>query len=374
MHGCRTDGNVGGDMGLVYYYTSSDGQSWSCQQEIKPEEGNSYDYFGSAVALYHKNKAAIGAWGSDLAAGGGGVVYTYRMVDSQWSQYSRLLSPEPASSEWYGGSISIDQHYLAIGAIGNSNGGAMAGAVYVYSDYDSYEWALQKKLYGETSDSFGKAIAVHGDILVIGSPSAYRRKTNSYDMYSQRTGRVSVYRVKNFNNWYFEESIVCVDCEIGDVFGLSVDVNGESGTIVIGKKSGAYVYQYAIASAAGYRWADETVLTPPKGLVKVDTSYGVAVALSDTAAVVGSRDEAGRGGTQSGMAFAFVGFASSHDDSADALLQQEIFIYEILYSIIGFGLVVLIVLLGVMVFQIITDTLKDDVKVVTQKDHKPLIR
>jgi hypothetical protein len=363
-------------MGLVYYYaaTARNGQSWSALQEIRPVGGNSYDYFGSSVALYHKNKAAIGAWGSDLAAGGGGVVYTYRMVNSQWSQYGRLVSPDPADFEWYGGCLSINQHYLAVGAIGNSVGGAMAGAVYVYSDFDSYSWALQKKLYGEASDNFGKSVAVHGDLLAVGAPGAFRRPGTSTDFYAQRTGRVSLYRAKSYSTWQLEEGVICTDCDVNDAFGTSVDVNSNSGTVVVGKKQGAYVYQYDKNSAAGYKWADQTVITPPEELVQQDNNYGISVAVTETSAFVGSRDEVGLGGTQSGMAFAFIGFVSAYDYSLDALLRDEITVYEVLYSVIALGIMVLILLPVIIISQVIHDSFKRDDREADQRDHKPLIK
>lgn len=338
--------------------------------------GNSYDYYGSAVGIYHKNKAAVGAWGSDIAAGGGGVVYTYRMdKNGMWSQNSRLVSPSPTDFEWYGGSISLYHHTLAVGASGSNTGGSMGGAVYVYSDASTEgSWQLKKKYYGEGSDSFGKAVAVHEDILVVGSPGAYRYKADYYDQFAHRTGRVTVYRMKN-NEWAFEETITCGDCDTGAAFGGSVAVNSNPGTIVIGQKKKAFVYQYQEGSMAGQKWKDETGLVAPAEFVQQDNSYGISVAVSETTAFVGSRDEVGLGGTQAGVVFAFVGAIDSYKYALQELLRKEIIIYEILYSIIGLGLVILIVLPIVMVGQFLADKMKEaENESVSAKDQKPLIK
>jgi hypothetical protein len=103
---------------VVFYYSSDDGLSWDLKQGLHPSGGAAYDYFGSSVSIFHKNKAAVGAWGSDVAAGGGGAVYTYRMVDGIWTQQQVIVSPTPAAFEWFGGSVSVSQHFLAVGAVG----------------------------------------------------------------------------------------------------------------------------------------------------------------------------------------------------------------------------------------------------------------
>ena len=360
-------------MGVVYYYSSNDGNKWSSLQRISALNGNTYDYFGSAVGLYQKNKAVIGAWGSDIAAGGGGAVYTYRMVNNQWSHNGRIVSPSPVDFEWFGGSVSVYGHALVVGAAGSTGGGNMGGAVFMYSDATSPTFALQKKVYGETSDTFGKSVAVHGDIMVVGAPGAYRNKADYYDQFSLRTGRVTVYRWKN-NVWSFEEYITCTDCGNGDVFGLSVAVNSHSGSIVVGKKKGASVYQYDGGATAGNRWKDVTELTPPEEMVVQDNSYGSSVAISETAAFIGSRDETGLGGIQAGKVFGFVGAVDTYDYALEAQLRKEIIIYEILYGIIGLGLVILAVLPVVMVAQILGDKLREEAQESKAKDHRPLIK
>lgn len=360
-------------MGVVYYYSSSNGNKWSSVQRISAANGNTYDYFGSAVGLYQKNKAVIGAWGSDIAAGGGGAVYTFRMVNNQWSQNARIVSPNPVDFEWFGGSVSVYGHALVVGAAGSTVGGNMGGAAFMYSDATSPIFSLQKKVYGQASDTLGKNVAVHGDLMVVGSPGAYRIKADYYDQFSLRTGRVAVYRWKN-EAWTFEEYITCSDCGNGDVFGISVAVNSHSGSVVVGKKKGAFVFQYDGDATSGNRWKDVTELKPPGDMVVQDNSYGSSVAISETTAFVGSRDETGLGGIQAGKVFGFVGAVDTYDYAMEKQLRKEIIIYELLYGIIGLGLIILAVLPIVMVVQIMGDKLREEAQESTAKDHRPLIK
>lgn len=336
--------------------------------------GNSYDYFGSAVALYYKNKAVVGAWGSDIAAGGGGAVYTYRMVNGQWSHNGMLVSPVPADFEWFGGSVSVYGHTLAVGAAGSTAGGAMAGAVYLFRDRNNGQFQSWKRIYGDAGDTMGKSVAVHEDLLVIGSPGAYRYKADYYDQFASRTGRVTIYRLVN-DAYAFEETITCDDCENGQVFGASVAVNAHGGSIAVGRKQGAYVYQYKAGNINGQKWRDETILTPPDELIDQDNSYGLCVAISQTSAFVGSRDETGLGGIQAGVVFGFVGALDAHDYESEAQLKREILIYEVLYGVIGLGLVILIFLPIIMIGQVVMDRISDEAGVSTSaKDQKPLIK
>lgn len=292
------------------------------------------------------------------------------MINGVWSQNAKLVSPNPVAFEWFGGSLSVSEHSLAIGAVGASTYGNLGGAVYVYSDKNANTWKYVQTFEGVGNDYFGKSLALHGNVMAIGSPGAYRYKATTYDAYAKRTGRVSVYRLVD-NIWQFEEYICCIDCEEGATFGMSVDIN--YGTVVVGRRQGAYAYQYDNYGISGYLWAKTIELQPPDNLVNEMNGYGVAVAVSTSVIFVGSKDEVKSGGLVTGAVYAFQGTVDGYFSTLQKLLSQEITVYTVLYAAIGGGLMILAILPVFILAHVLYDRIKAE-EGKSKKEQKPLIK
>jgi hypothetical protein len=98
-------------------------------------------------------------------------------------------------------------------------------------------------------DQFGQAIALDGDILVVGAPGNDDR--------GSQTGAVYVFRFDGLL-FQFEQKLIAADTAAGDEFGFSVDVDPGGPLITVGAPGGeaAYVFRHNGAS-----WIEEAKLT-----------------------------------------------------------------------------------------------------------------
>ncbi len=158
-----------------------------------------------------------------------------------------------------------------------------AGAVYpVTIDPTFTQFNKLTASDGAAGDQFGSAVAVDGDTAIIGAPG---------DDIGANPDQGSAYVfVKSGANWSFQQKLTASDGSLDDTFGRSVDVSGN--IAVIGQyagefsshafRGGAYIFV-----RSGTTWTQQTLIT--NGLT--GDSYGVAVGISGTTAVVGAPED-----------------------------------------------------------------------------------
>jgi hypothetical protein len=334
-----------------------------------PDALNS-DYFGGAVAIYQQYKLLVGAWGSDSFAGGGGCVYSYRTVNGAWSSTSRLYSSVPTAGQWFGSSIALSHHWAVIGAPGDMRGGYQAGSAHVYTDDGYILWQPRADFIGEEGDSFGKTVSIYDSVIAIAAPTAHRSTT--YDAFSKRTGRVTIYRLVN-NYWTFDEYIICNDCTENSYFGLSISLLSD--VITVGKIGGAYTFQYKEDEPFTYRWATVVSLIPSDGLSAESHGYGFAVAQSRYTVFVGSKGESSNNLDDTGAVFVFRGLILREQSDIEAYQTtlMEIKIYDFLYSAIATGLTVLSILVVVFLTHVLYDNIRAVESAKPPKEENPFL-
>lgn len=183
--------NSATNAGAVYVFTRS-GSTWSHQALLKPHNTGANDNFGFSVSL-SAGLLVAGAPGesgsgsgsnppSDDNAPEAGAVYVFAGGGSTWSQQAYLKPGNPDARDHFGYAVSIDQNLLAVGArdeagsgIGvdpaASNSAPSAGAVYLFS-LNGGDWSAAGYLKAsntETTDEFGRAVAVSGSSVIAGA-------------------------------------------------------------------------------------------------------------------------------------------------------------------------------------------------------------
>jgi len=74
--------------------------------------------------------------------------------------------------ERFGGSVSISNGTLVIGAISADDNGYFSGSAYIY-EFDGIDWIEETKLIpadNSESDQFGNAVAIDGETIIVGAP------------------------------------------------------------------------------------------------------------------------------------------------------------------------------------------------------------
>lgn len=237
--------------------------AFSQQAFFKSSNNDPGDRFGEAVAI-SGNIAAVGAPGEDGSAqgvngpknnepsgSGRGAVYIFSRNDSNWTEtaYLKAGNPpvNPLNNHHFGEALAISGNTLVVGAPGeesnatgvngdSTNQGSLAGAAYVFV-LNNGVWTQQAYLKaGNTGylDNFGGAVAMDGDIVVVGATGEDGSSTtiNGPDNNGAlESGAAYVYE-RTGTTWALTAYLKAPNAEEGDLFGSSVAVSGN--TIVIG--------------------------------------------------------------------------------------------------------------------------------------------
>ncbi|QDV09365.1 hypothetical protein Poly30_49230 [Planctomycetes bacterium Poly30] len=166
--GAPYDATTANQAGSVHFFDLV-GSNWVRTQVI---QGLALDQLGSSVAV-----------SGDFAAASHGhpdrEVEVFERQLGDWVLVDVLDYPgDPVGVPTFGGSIALDGTTLAVGAPTASEGGVLAGAVYVY-ERTGAGWQLSATLAGSLSGTgfpvspdHGRRVALQGDTLVVSSPRA----------------------------------------------------------------------------------------------------------------------------------------------------------------------------------------------------------
>ena len=339
---------VGGDQfdesadasGAVYVYIRDQG-TWSFQAYLKASNTGDFDTFGWSLALSgdtlvvgspREGSAATGVDGdgaNDLALQSG-AAYVFVRSGQTWSQQAYLKPSNTGVSDWFGGDVDISGDTIVVGApfessaasgVGGDEGdnsAQFAGAAYVFVR-SGQSWSQQAYLKASNTgagDQFGGAVAVDGDLIVVGAryedSAASGVGGNQASNAIEDSGAAYVYR-RDGTSWSQVAYLKSPHTNVDDWMGAAVAVQGDR--VVVGAigegtsspginpphdnsapQSGA-VYSYR--GAGGGPWTYESTLkasNPFQG-----NSFGVAVALGGDLLVAGATGQA----AQSGAAYLF---------------------------------------------------------------------
>lgn len=158
-------------MGTVYIYTNVGG-TWELSTRILPPTETYYLYFGANISLY----------GNDLAVATenqtyDGPVYVFHNTVGTWNLTGNLHPASVVMWDVFGGSVSMTQDLLMVGAPGKTTGLQESnGCVYVF-EYTGTEWVetdLLTSLDYAEYDSFGSSVCATPSRAIISAPGAYR--------------------------------------------------------------------------------------------------------------------------------------------------------------------------------------------------------
>ena len=272
------------------------------------------DRFGGAVAV-DGEWLAVGASyeGGDFnALGLSGAVYVFRMTKSGWQQDAYLQAAAPDIGDSFGAAVAVRGNTIVVGAPGessgvpgnpNDNSSEQAGAVYVFI-HDGTEWLEQGYLKASnigSFDYFGAAVAVDGDVIVVGTQwedsAASGVNGDQGSDAAMDAGAAYVFR-RSGQAWTQEAYLKASNPGAGDEFGDSVAISGD--TIVVGARdedSGRGGVGDAENAGAAYVFQREAGLWEPAGFLKSSNAdagdrFGEDVAIDGSTIVVGAPFEA----------------------------------------------------------------------------------
>jgi hypothetical protein len=192
--------------------------------------------FGSMHVALSDQLVVVGVGGEgsatthpdDNSAPKAGAVYVYSRTSSGVSpQY--IKAPRPEAGALFGQSVSLSGSHLAVGAPFEDTDGTDSGAVYVFEwskgRFDDSKPVRVPRNVAHAGDSFGLAVALDGDLLVVGAPGESSGGTqldaDPTDTSVPLDGAAYVYRLVD-GEWSLEHYVKPGYARTESGFGLSV--------------------------------------------------------------------------------------------------------------------------------------------------------
>lgn len=306
------------DAGAVYVFLRADGE-WRASVELTAPTPVSYDRFGASVAISGDTLVA-GADRHDGFTTDGGAAFVFtRAKDGTWAHTVTLAPRSLAPSATLGYSAALDGDTLVLGAPG-------AGTVHVFSRRGG-TWREQAELRPPAAlrySGFGHSVRLDGEALVVGA--------NTASDLLMLGGSAYVFR-RQAGTWQLEAELRSPRDEALARFGTAVAIRGDvvligASRATVGESTragAAFVFE-----RRGGAWVAVAELAndPPRS----DEEFGRALALLPGAAVVGSHfgDAAG---LNTGGAVLYTNESGDWRRSAVLLAEDRATISEFAYAI-----------------------------------------
>lgn len=205
-----------------------------------------------------------------------GSIRILRLVDGQWVRFKTIEAPIVEISNAFGYAVAIDGNRMAVSMpdyhrIGSSD---HFGAVVIY-EFDGNDWVYAQVIEGgPIVQGFGRAIAMSGAHLVVGSPD------------SSSGGQVAVYELTSENRFRFVTGLSSGAVTPGGRFGLVISLRDN--TLLIGAPQSdsatGYVssWEFDVQSAT---WTGGSQIQSPP--LAPGSRFGAAIEQTDTHAIIG---------------------------------------------------------------------------------------
>ncbi len=267
-----------------------DGTQWVQQQRLTPSDPETSDSFGTAVAI-HDDTAIVGAPGKNGGGSDHGAVYVFTRdpVSGQWTEQQKLTASDAADDDQFGGAVAIDGDTILAGATGVDGAGSDRGQAYIFKRVWG-NWSETQKLTAsdaEDSDYFGSAVAISGNVALIGAPWRDGAGVNRGGAYVFTFGGAAWAEAKILNG---------SDAADSNFLGFSVALNAAGSALAGapstgGKPENSAAYLFTFNGATWTETKKFNDASSPKPF-----SMGRSVALGDSTAVVTSFGGATTGG------------------------------------------------------------------------------
>ncbi len=235
--------------------------------------------------------AVVGAYQDDDATNdnsGSAHVFTRSSSAAPWSWSAKLTASDAAANDEFGIAVAVDGDTIVVGAHQNDSN---KGAAYVFTKPESGGWADATETAKLTAsdaaanDEFGISVAVHGETVVVGAHQ------NDADDQDNNEGAGYVFTKPESGGWADgteTPKLIASDATRGDEFGISVAVDDDEDTIVVGAYLDDHTdYDGNTIGSAGSAyvftqdsngWSQKTKLTGPSRGKGDWLGYSVAVA------------------------------------------------------------------------------------------------
>ena len=151
----------------IYHY---DGSVWNEQAKLTAADEQPDDHFGAAVSI-SGDTALVGAYGNDDDGADSGAAYIFTFDGADWIEQAKLTAADAAAGDNFGVAVAIGENRALVGAAGDDDSGADSGSAYIFA-FDGTAWSQQAKLTAtdaEAGDGFGVSTSMSADGVMVGA-------------------------------------------------------------------------------------------------------------------------------------------------------------------------------------------------------------
>ncbi|MBC8341687.1 MAG: hypothetical protein H8E63_08525 [Proteobacteria bacterium] len=243
--------------------------------KLTASDAVSGDVFGFATAI-DGDELLIGAENHDVVGVGSGAVYAYRRVGSEYEEIQKIVPAGLAAGDAFGSAIAIDGDVAVIGARLAKGGN---GSAYVFRLVDG-QWVEEQELvglFGEVGPEqgqFGRAVAISGPWIAVGAPR------DNFFVFAPRPkmGSVSMFEYTNVpeqDPWEFpgfpDGYLTPERRPSGELFGTSVALDGN--VLAVGAVGDSTVGSITITEGGDYRVGSTSFATVVLDCVGCDGTF-----------------------------------------------------------------------------------------------------
>jgi hypothetical protein len=213
-----------------------------------------------------------------------GAAYVFVRDGSSWVLQEKLLAFDGQDGNTFGVAVAVDGNTIVIGDSKNSQLASDAGAVYVFIK-NGTSWSLEQKLTasdGAAADGFGSSVTIENDQLVVGAPGRDEKKSSD--------GAAYVF-IRNGGQWTEQAKLVVSGTTNEfDFLGSAVSISGDT-ALIAAKGCCADGLSYSTGGAyvfvrVGENWSQQAKLVPSDGAWQ--DAFGNAVDVTGDVALIGA--------------------------------------------------------------------------------------
>jgi len=299
--------------GSVYIYkrtfTTGGASTWKEQDKLTAGDvENNFDAFaafGNAVALSENELIlVVGSYLDNDQGTDSGSVYVFARSSENDSfvQEAKLTATDGEVEDYFGTSLDISGEIIVVGSYGhgqvNDGFGFQRGSASVFerTGIDNL-WSQRAKLTASDgvysdSDWFGRSVAISGNRIIVGAPGT--------TVSASKIGKAYLFEMAGDSTKWTEQAImVASDGTAFNRFGFSVAIS-TSGVMVVGAHGDDS--NTGVDSGSAYLFTEgtrtEDVRLTATGAA-AQATYGLGVAISDIAVVIGAPQDGGNGSVYS---------------------------------------------------------------------------
>lgn len=266
--------------GAVWVYVRN-GASFELEQVLEPSAGLLGDQFGRALSL-DGDRLAVGVPFDDDQGTQAGAVIVFDRSGSTWTETALLLPDDGAVGDQFGRAVALDGDTVVVGSWLSDVAAVDGGAAYVFVTDDDINWTQQAQLVPATNadgDHVGEAVALIGERAVLAAP--FVDQGGGLD----DTGVAYAFE-RDAGAWSETATLQGTGAAVNGHFGCALSSFGTlllAGSPGAGNNAAGTATLFEFTEGVGY--AEAEVLAPA---VAADSGFGTAVAVGAAAVLLGA--------------------------------------------------------------------------------------